>query len=69
VLVIDDTENQVYLNNTRLASDYLTMHKEIKQTADNLDLKYKASKSVRDMKNLRSLTELVTLRHGTRNIG
>jgi RNA polymerase sigma-70 factor (ECF subfamily) len=46
LVVTDDTENQIYLNNTRFISDYpsdhLTLHKEIKQTVDNLDHKYKA---------------------------
>lgn len=45
LVVTDDTENQVYLNNNRLTSDYpsdqLTIHKEIKQAVDKLDQKYK----------------------------
>ena len=45
LVVTDDTENQVYLNNTRYTSDYCadqqTMHQEISQTVEKLDHKYK----------------------------
>jgi RNA polymerase sigma factor (sigma-70 family) len=45
LVVTDDTENQVLLNNNRLTSAYpsdqLVLHREIKQTLDNLDHKYK----------------------------
>jgi RNA polymerase sigma factor (sigma-70 family) len=46
LVVTDDTENQVYLNNTRYktdcGADHLTLHDEIKQTVNNLDEKYQA---------------------------
>ncbi len=45
LVTTDPTEDQVYLNNSRYTSEYpsdhLTMHKEIKQTIEQLDNKYK----------------------------
>ncbi|MDB5255389.1 MAG: polymerase subunit sigma [Chitinophagaceae bacterium] len=45
LVMTDATENQMYLNNSRYVSDYpsdhLTLHKEIKQTVEQLDHKYK----------------------------
>lgn len=45
LVITDDTEHQHYLNNTRYASEYLsdhlTLHKEIRETVENLEHKYK----------------------------
>ena len=45
LVVTDDTENQLYLNNTRYtsedAADQQILHTEIKQRVENLDHKYK----------------------------